>query len=427
MIVSCNSRLQERKISKGNADFSSYVAVGNSLTAGYADGALYREGQENSYPKMLWEQFSLVTYGEFNIPYLGEGGGNNGGGTPRRILGYTIPCNSNTPTLTPILDKNNTPLTNVSNMAPFNLMGIPGVRMIDANLGIYSLLNPFLNRLCLNPGVSTLVSEAMRAKPTFFTFWLGNNDVLLYAVNGAVKPTQITSPALSDTQQFRLNLDVALDSLTKYGAKGMIANIPEVTSVPYFTTIPWNGIVLSDSQAMTLNILYTSLGLSHITWQSGANGFLIEDSTAAPYIRKATAKDLILLSTPLDSVRCAQWGTSPLKPLRNTYVLTESEINVIKNYTQIFNQSIYNASQKYNLAFADMYSYFNTFAKGIVYNGVTLNTSFVSGGAFSLDGVHPTPKGYALIANEFIKSINQHYNATLPLLDVNKYRGNLFP
>jgi hypothetical protein len=37
----------------GEADFSNFLALGNSLTAGFADGALYITGQENSYPNIL--------------------------------------------------------------------------------------------------------------------------------------------------------------------------------------------------------------------------------------------------------------------------------------------------------------------------------------------------------------------------------------
>ena len=39
--------------SKGNADFSKYVSIGNSLTAGYQAGALFTEGQQNSFPLIL--------------------------------------------------------------------------------------------------------------------------------------------------------------------------------------------------------------------------------------------------------------------------------------------------------------------------------------------------------------------------------------
>jgi len=64
---------------------------------------------------------------------------------------------------------------------------------------------------------------------------------------------------------------------------------------------------------------------------------------------------------------------------------------------------------------------------GVVYNGVSCSLKFVSGGVVSLDGIHFTPKGNALLANEFLKAINNKYMANVPLIDANKYRSTLFP
>ena len=64
---------------------------------------------------------------------------------------------------------------------------------------------------------------------------------------------------------------------------------------------------------------------------------------------------------------------------------------------------------------------------GIQFDGVKYTATFVTGGSFSLDGVHPTGRGYAILANEFIKAINAKYSSTLPLVNVNKYSGVTFP
>jgi hypothetical protein len=72
-------------------------------------------------------------------------------------------------------------------------------------------------------------------------------------------------------------------------------------------------------------------------------------------------------------------------------------------------------------------AFINKVKTGILYNGVGINASFVSGGAFSLDGVHLTPLGNALMANEFIKAINSKYGSTIPQIDATKYRGVAFP
>jgi lysophospholipase L1-like esterase len=44
----------------GDADFSTYVAVGNSLTAGYMDGTVSRVGQTYSFPNLLAQKFALA-------------------------------------------------------------------------------------------------------------------------------------------------------------------------------------------------------------------------------------------------------------------------------------------------------------------------------------------------------------------------------
>jgi lysophospholipase L1-like esterase len=66
-------------------------------------------------------------------------------------------------------------------------------------------------------------------------------------------------------------------------------------------------------------------------------------------------------------------------------------------------------------------------SSGITFSGIDYTTKFVTGSAFSLDGVHLTPRGYALVANKIIKTINEKYKSTIPAVDVNKYSGVLFP
>lgn len=426
LFFSCKPNLKEREVSSGSADFSRYVAVGNSLTSGYQDNALYQEGQLNSYPALLAQQFRLAGGGNFTIPLMPEGGGNDGSNNPRLVLAFTIPCNSTIPGVSPIFDPNGfSALSNVSAQGPFNLIGVPGARAVDCNFPLYSssLGNPFLGRFCQTPGTSTMITEAMRSKPTFFSFWLGSNDVLLYALGGAVAPSNALSPArLSDTAALRQNVQIAIDSLTSRNAKGVMANVPDITSIPYFTTIPYNGAVLTQEQATQLNTVFSG---SPITWSKGANGFLIVDSSSPGFFRHATAHDMILLSTPQDSLTCAGWGT--IKPLGDAYVLDSTEVAEIQTTIKNYNAILKGIATQKNLAFVDMYTYLKTFTSGIVYNGISMNAKYVSGGAFSLDGVHPNQRGYALIANEFIDAINGKYGSTIPHVDPTRYQGILLP
>jgi hypothetical protein len=55
--------------------------------------------------------------------------------------------------------------------------------------------------------------------------------------------------------------------------------------------------------------------------------------------------------------------------------------------------------------------------RGYVVGGQWLTTDSL-GGLFSLDGIHPTNTGYAIIANEFIKTLNRESAAGIPPVPV---------
>jgi hypothetical protein len=73
-----------------------------------------------------------------------------------------------------------------------------------------------------------------------------------------------------------------------------------------------------------------------------------------------------------------------------------------------------------NVKLIDMYSFFtNILLKGYPVPGsTTLTSKFISGEMFSLDGVHPTSKGYGMITNEIIKFINENWGSDIPLYPI---------
>src|ERR1700761_9245321 len=78
-LAACKPEIHNPAPTKGRADFTRYIAVGNSLTAGYADGGLYLEGQENSYPSIMAKQMQAVGGGVFNQPLFTQGQENGSG------------------------------------------------------------------------------------------------------------------------------------------------------------------------------------------------------------------------------------------------------------------------------------------------------------------------------------------------------------
>src|SRR4051812_41321112 len=91
--VSCKPDQKAPDPGKGSLDVSKYVAIGNSITSGFADGALYYDGQMVSYPNLLAQQFKLIGGGEFVQPLVpissvGVGSTINA----RSVLGYKTDC-----------------------------------------------------------------------------------------------------------------------------------------------------------------------------------------------------------------------------------------------------------------------------------------------------------------------------------------------
>ncbi|PZF72152.1 SGNH/GDSL hydrolase family protein [Taibaiella soli] len=415
-VASCKPKIEPVTPQKGDADFSTYLAVGNSLTSGYSDGSLYRSGQVNSYPAMLAGQFKLVGGGDFKEPLLP---GESGWPEPKKVLAIV------NGSLAPVdATQNDTAgsSTNIAAQGPFNNTGVPGIRCIDYLYPGYGTLNPYAARFYSSPTERPL-DEALKINATFFTMWLGSNDVLGYATaggEGIVGGIGLTD--ISSTTSFEASYNATVEALIAHGAKGALMNIPDVTTIPYFTTIPINGLVLTrQGQVDSLNAAYAPLG---ITFTLGQNNFIIQDVNSPVGFRQAKDGELLILTTPQDSLR-AGWGS--LKPIPKQYVLDATEISNVQTATIAFNQIIQNAAATYKLAYVDINAYLKTFTNGVVFNGVTFTTTYVSGGTFSLDGVHLTQRGYALAANEMIRTINAYYHSSIPSVDVNKYNGMLFP
>lgn len=430
LFFSCEPEIEDFKPSAGDADFSSYVAIGNSLTAGFMNGELYKTGQQNSFPSMLAGQFQTAGGGEFTQPLMA----NDVGFGNRKVLDYNEDCLGQT-SLAPV-SMEFTPSELQANFAspedqgPYNNMGVPGAKSFHFLLEGYGQLNPYFGRFRSSPTTSIL-EDAMSNQPTFFTLWAGNNDVLTYAITGG-EVDSITNQAI-----FGGSIEVMLGTLTEGGAKGAIANIPDITNIPFFNTVPYNPITLNEGEAAALTAAYQqynqgaqSIGVDQITFSEGDNPLVIEE-TDSRYdqlgnMRQINEDELVLLTVPLDSIKCEGWGTQI--PVPDEYILDEQEIAEVTQAVAGYNQTINAMASKYDLAFVDFASSLELAAEdGLRFDGVGYNVEFVSGGLFSLDGIHLTGQGYAIVANDFIKAINNTYNASIPTVSVTAYPGIQYP
>ncbi|MBA4239930.1 MAG: hypothetical protein C0448_04335 [Sphingobacteriaceae bacterium] len=426
VFAACTPKFNEPDLSTGSINASDYLAIGGSMTAGYSDGALYDEGQRNSYANLLATQLKNLGVGAtiFKIPYaqssIGMGNANNA----RSILGNRTDC-QNVVSLGPVKIASQGDINVFSNnvynsQGPFHNFGVPDLKSIEIDINGYS--NPFYQRMA-SSGTSSVLYDAISRNPTFFSLNLGLHDVLKYALKGGASDniTPVSGPIGFG---FEASINNVIEKLTANGAKGVIANIPSIKSMAYFNTIAWNALKLDSLTAANLNLYYGALS-APFSFSVGNNGFIIQDTSQFLGFRQAQEDEFILLNVPLDSVKCYKWGS--LIPIPDRYVLTASEINNIENAINDYNTVLKNISETKGLAYVDVHSLFNKVKNGFIYNGVTINASFVSGGFYSLDGLNLTPRGNAFLANEFIKSINDKYHAIIPQLDAMKYPGVIFP
>lgn len=432
VFAGCKPKLDADTPEKGNVDATRYVAIGGSVTAGFSDGALYSDGQEASFVNMIAQQFKLIGGGDFNQPWMPAGSVGIGfTGKSRSVLGYKQDCLGAT-SLSPIpFDAAGGDMAalaaNVYASGPFYNMGVPGAKTTELVYPGYGnpaggpgTYNPFFARMASSTSTSVL-QDAASANPTFFSVYTGEQDILNYALSGGTSGT-MTPPNGAAGVGFDGTLKQIVTSLNVNGARGVIGNVPDVTLYPFFNTVPWNGLTLDAANAATLNTLYSQMGF---TFSEGSNAFVIYDANAVLERRRIKQGELILLSIPLDSVKCKKMGT--LIPIPDKYVLTLEEIASIKANIAAYNMSVADVAQTYGLAVADVKTLMEKIKTGTVYNGVSMNAAFVSGGTFSLDGLHLNPIGQAMLANVFIKSINRSFGSTVPQVDATKYRGVKFP
>lgn len=503
LAVSCQNDFENSTedvvVTSGDANFAKYIALGNSLTSGYRDGALYSSGQNESYPSMLASQMKLAGGGEFTQPMM-----------PNDIGGFTgIPGFGGKYMLKLVDKKDYTGKVISQSLSPvqlpaaaaldiiggtgksFNNMGVPGAKSFHlvapgygnvANLPL-GAANPYFVRFASSTS-TTVLADAMAQSPTFFSLWIGANDVLSYSTNGGTNsqtvgnvttysqatdqkgntnPSTYKSNDISDPTVVAGSIKAVLDGLKSKGTtKGVISNIPYVTSIPYFTTVPYNPVPLAAASATALNTNFATLngalasaGLPKrfVTLTASTNNpvliidksltdisaFLPAQFAMYGQARHATAEDLILLpassyigidpSTGLPPSPTSQTILGVSVPLADQLVLTKTEAAKVQAATEAYNASIKSLADAYGLAFVDSNAKMMELnsTSGIQWDGVKYTAKFVTGGAFSLDGVHPLGRGYAIIANEFLKSINKKYKSNLPLVNPNSYTGVKFP
>jgi lysophospholipase L1-like esterase len=362
--------------------FDVYVSIGDSLAAGFTNGALVENHQRVSVPALIARQAGAPN---FEQPLVGAPG---------------IPAELGLVSLVPVViaPVSATPgqPQNLSLPRPYNNLAVPGATLLDALTKTTD--GGGMHDLVLR-GLGSQVDQAKALHPTFITVWIGNNDVLGAALRGRA----VAGETLTQTQAFRQDFARLLVELRSTGATVVAANLPNVTAIPFVSTIP--PVVLNPQTREPVVVE------GHTVPLLGPAGPLPSNAkvtlAATPYLAQGVGIPAILGGT----------GT----PLPNEVVLDPGEISTIQDHVNTNNAAIRELCAAADVPLLDIYGLFTELSEvGREIGGIRVTSDFLTGGLFGYDGVHPSELGYALVANEWIATINAS-GGSLPLVDLGPY------
>jgi len=368
---------------RAQVSFTVYVSVGDSLAAGFSNGTLVETHQRNSVPALLARQAGASG---FEQPLVSAPGI-----PPELALLGLVPV----ATIAPSAQAPGSPL-NLALNRPYNNLAVPSATVEDALIRQTGGYHDLVLR-----GLGSQVAQAAALRPTFVTLWIGNNDVLGAVVRGRA----VDGVTLTPTDAFRSAYQQVVAALKATGAVVVAANVPDVTVLPFATTIrpfvadPVTGApILANGQPVPL---------------LGPTGPLPSGSLVT-----LPASSLLAQGIGIPS---AVGGTG--LPLPDDVVLDPAETAAIRDRVHAFNQVIRDVCQQAGVPVLDVHALVDELAtRGREVGGVTLTTALLTGGIFGYDGVHPTDLGYALLANEWISVIDAN-GGRLPMVDLAPFLG----
>lgn len=456
------------------------------------DAALYNESQHYSLGAVLARQLQPDAFNQPDID--SKNGFNTILSTEEQLFGR-LKLDRSGDIHVPSPTMNGDPVTDFtgdrSALHNFGVNGIQTGDLLDPDLAVTgaNTFNRFYERFASDPGISTILSDAIATEPTFFMLWIGSNDVLRYITSGGLNPGALTSPSV-----FQQNYNEVIESLmTQTDAKGLAVTIPQVLEVPLLNTIPYDVLELDAITAGFLNIALTEyndvldLLVEHLDmdpddmnrrkvhYQEGTNPVFMTDpglvSLAEPFdlllnsgqITEEERETLRLYEQSRPMVNDPETGpermmmtafqvlgtpgvTNPsapigvAEPLPPQYTFSSDELKMIEERRLELNQIIRSEvgaanadsirialydTDDGNSVFADIFG-ISTGERGTLIQGEYLEADFSVNGIFSTDGVHPNARGNAVIVNNFIDTIEFTFESIIPKADVLEHPGVSF-
>ncbi len=375
--------------------FQRYVAMGNSISAGFQSGGINDSTQKRAFPVLL----GAAAGADFAIPdlimpgcpspYLNNVAKTHVGGVPDAT--YRSIC-----------------FGRITNSGAISNVSVPGAGVEDmfsnfaTPVSIYEQLSAFFL------GGRTEIRAMQDARPTLVSLEIGPNDVLGALINDANpgEPTEVTSPAT-----FAAAYTELLDSIAGTGASVALFTVPDVTVIPFASkgstywclrTGACPGIPQQLPSALTVNN-----NCAPAAAVPGAKG----DSTLIPWTKGLPRVFAASQGAPGQVIDCSV----------DSVVVTASEYANMRNAVVAFNTTITTEANTRGWALVDMNAILIAAATAGAIPPFPNTTAVATGGSvtfgpfISLDGFHPSTTAHRVLADSLASAINRKYNQSLPI------------
>ena len=381
------------KPAQGNGIFQSYVALGNSITAGYQSGGINDSTQKRSYAVLLATQMGTrFAYPSIAMP-----------GCPPPIDTFTTQHRV-TPTGFPVSTSNSCYLRN-GTAAIINNVAVPGATSFDPDAPGGTPFSNLLTQLIL--GGESQVQRAQEAHPTFASVWIGNNDVLAAAISGLLSPVAGISPGLTDTTTFRTNYDkVVTDLKGDSDMKGVLIGVVNVTNAP----------ILFSAQVLQNPAFVAAIS------QAAGKTITVDPTTCTPTSGSLISFQIVAAikaNQHPSTIECEKTPNAGFPLLGDIFVLDAGEIATLVTDVAEINAHITTQAQTLGFAYLDPNHALDSLKQAgqITATGPNFLVPTAPFGKWiSLDGIHPSSDAHKLLTNYLIEVINAKYSTSLTKL-----------
>jgi lysophospholipase L1-like esterase len=371
---------------KGGDIFKSYVAIGNSITAGWQSNGINDSTQRQSFARLLAGQMGT----QYHYASLAKPG------CPAPIANTQTGARVDGKSASDCALRTSGSVTDI-----LNNVAIPGARVLDPTSASTVASNALTTFIL---GGKSQVQRALDAQPTFVTIWIGNNDVLEAGASGVIVPTAGVSPGIVSTQaQFATSYDAMIEQLvdSEPDVKGVLIGVVQVAGIPLLQS----GALIFSSPAIQAGI--NQAAGQPVTIHANCNGSasLVSVPQLIPRIRSGSHPPLI----------SCEAGAIPGTLVGDIFVLDAAEQATLSAAIAGYNSYIETKADAIGFGYYDPNVLLAAKkASGEIPPFPNLASTNQTFGTFiSLDGIHPSAAAHKIVANELIGVINAKYGSSL--------------